>query len=423
MRNPETAHLEPHIEYDEAMRKLTVRGAHEFPQAAYELADEIEVLDMSYNYLTELPEDMARFVHMRTAFFSCNPLGEVPAVLASCAALQLVGLKSCGIETMAPGSLPVGIKGIILTDNQLTELPSTLGTEYRELTKLMLTGNQLRELPTSLRAHGELELLRVAANCLTEAPVWLDELPSLAWYSDAGNPLHSHDQSTAIQQYGPGDMSFGSLLGESSKNQVYQASLGDEQVAVKLFGAGVTTDGLPEDDMQASLRAGVHQGLIGALGTYNDGEQAGLVMPLIPASYRALAQPPDFATLTRDVYSFDFAPTAAQSWMTVRDIASALTHLHARGVMHGDVYAHNILVNDGGGAILGDFGASSLYDPSDSAQLWRQQLEVLGFGRVVAELADRSAGDVSRLQAIAGQCTDRDAAKRPTFERLCRELA
>lgn len=423
MKTPESPQTSPRIEYDVAARKLTVRDAYEFPQAAYELADEIEILDMSHNYLVELPDDMVRFVRMRVGFFSGNPLGKVPEILARCAQLQLVGLKSCGIRDMAPGSLPRSIKGIILTDNQLAELPPTLGKEYPELQKLMLTGNQLTELPASLRGHTRLELLRVAVNALKESPQWLAELAQLAWYSDAGNPLHGHDQIPVPNYYGPDKIALGELLGESAKNQVYRGTLGGEAVAVKLFGHGVTTDGLPEDDIQASLRVGAHKGLIGARGIYQDGEQMGLVMPLIPASCRTLAQPPDFSTFTRDVYSFDVAPTTTQAMATTRDIAEALRHLHAQGVMHGDVYAHNILANDAGSALLGDFGASSLYDPVDIAQAWRQQLEVLGFGRLVAELANRSTGDVSRLHTIAGQCMDPDATRRPSFAQLCEELA
>ncbi len=38
-------------------------------------------------------------------------------------------------------------------------------------------------------------------------------------------------------------------------------------------------------------------------------------------------------------------------------VASALAHLHGMGVCHGDVYAHNILVDEDHHAVLCDFGA------------------------------------------------------------------
>lgn len=423
MTNPEFTSAQPHIEYDESARKLTVRGATEFPRAAYELAPEIEVLDMSHNQLTHLPDDLARFSRMRVGFFSGNPLGEVPRVLADCEQMALVGLKSCGITDMGPNSLPANIKGIILTDNQLTTLPSTIGAEYSNLKKLMLTGNRLQTLPESLKGHKSLELLRVAANSMSFVPEWLKELPRLAWYSDAGNLMQGTHEITSLQEYRADDIAFGELLGESSKNQVYQATINGNQVAVKLFGKGITTDGLPEDDIQASLLAGSHSGLIGALGVYRDENCTGLVMPLIPASYRVLANPPDFATLTRDVYMLDTTMSTMQSETIARDVAEALRHLHTQGVMHGDVYAHNILVNGDGHAVLGDFGAASLYDPADRAEAWRQQLDVLGFGRLVEELARHTREDAARLQAISAYCTKSSGSERPTFAQLCEELA
>ena len=423
MTNPEFTSAQPHIEYDEGARKLTVRGATEFPQAAYELAEEIEVLDMSHNQLTHLPDDLARFSRMRVGFFSGNPLGEVPRVLADCEQLALVGLKSCGITAMKPNSLPTSIKGIILTDNKLTTLPPAMGSEYPSLKKLMLTGNQLQTLPESLSGHENLELMRVAANDMSSAPEWLKELPSLAWYSDAGNPIHGTHTIVSPQEYRADDIVFGELLGQSSKNQVYQATIDGQPVAVKLFGEGITTDGLPEDDIQASLLAGSHSGLIGTLGVYRDECRTGLVMPLIPASYRVLASPPDFATLTRDVYMLDTTMSTMQSETVARNIAEALRHLHAQGVMHGDVYAHNILVDGDGRAVLGDFGAASLYDPVHRAEEWRQQLDVLGFGRLLEELARHTQGDAVRLQTISTYCTKSSASERPTFAQLCEELA
>lgn len=36
-------------------------------------------------------------------------------------------------------------------------------------------------------------------------------------------------------------------------------------------------------------------------------------------------------------------------------------HLHANKVCHGDLYAHNTLVNEQGQMIFGDFGAATIY--------------------------------------------------------------
>lgn len=41
---------------------------------------------------------------------------------------------------------------------------------------------------------------------------------------------------------------------------------------------------------------------------------------------------------------------------------SALNHLHQQGLVHGDFYAHNVLIDSQGHLLLGDFGAASHMD-------------------------------------------------------------
>ncbi|MDI9654543.1 lipopolysaccharide kinase InaA family protein, partial [Burkholderia cenocepacia] len=87
----------------------------------------------------------------------------------------------------------------------------------------------------------------------------------------------------------------------------------------------------------------------------------GLVMALVDPALTNLAGPPSFASCTRDVYAADARFDPAQAVRIAHGIASVAGHLHARGIMHGDLYAHNILHDGAGGALLGDFGAASLY--------------------------------------------------------------
>jgi serine/threonine protein kinase len=42
--------------------------------------------------------------------------------------------------------------------------------------------------------------------------------------------------------------------------------------------------------------------------------------------------------------------------------------------VHGDLYAHNLLVNEHGQALLGDFGAASFVPPGDAARAERLRL-------------------------------------------------
>jgi hypothetical protein len=91
--------------------------------------------------------------------------------------------------------------------------------------------------------------------------------------------------------------------------------------------------------------------------------------------------------------------------------------------MHGDLYAHNILHDGQGNALLGDFGAAWLLGstgPSTAQAL--QQLEVRAFGCLLEELLDRC--DVSDtlhaaltgLQDLTQKCLRETPDERPGFE-------
>lgn len=138
-------------------------------------------------------------------------------------------------------------------------------------------------------------------------------------------------------------------------------------------------------------------------------------------------------------------------------LAGALAYLHSQGVCHGDVYAHNIMLEGDSHAVLCDFGAAFCYDPAAAGRFW-EAMEVLAFGLFMQGLVDRihdscdgtpsggggcgcnggsndgghmlgdgsnsgSNGDsASRrqevLQQLVGQCLAADASSRPSFTEL-----
>jgi serine/threonine protein kinase len=107
-------------------------------------------------------------------------------------------------------------------------------------------------------------------------------------------------------------------------------------------------------------------------------------------------------------------------------IASAAHHLHRRGILHGDLYAHNILHTGAGDALLGDFGAASFSDSDDAHAEALQRLEVRAFGLLLGELMERCDGDdgsrevVTRLVQLQGECVQADAVARPSFGQIVR---
>jgi protein kinase-like protein len=152
----------------------------------------------------------------------------------------------------------------------------------------------------------------------------------------------------------------------------------------------VTSDGLPGSEMAACIAADVHAHVIGVEGRivgHPQGAQ-GLVMGLVPPRYRSLAGPPSLASCTRDVYAPDLRLAPARARAIARGTGDALAHLHAKGLMHGDFYAHNVLVDDDAHALLGDFGAASFLPEDDAG---RRAALVRIDRRALAILADELA--------------------------------
>jgi serine/threonine protein kinase len=96
----------------------------------------------------------------------------------------------------------------------------------------------------------------------------------------------------------------------------------------------------------------------------------------------------------------------AQALGIARGIASAAQQLHARGINHGDLYAHNILYHQDGRVLLGDFGAASFVPPGEpqlAAAL--ERIELRAFGCLLEELAGHCPPDPGvALAQLARRC-------------------
>lgn len=408
-------------------------GLTKFPREIFDLADSLEILDLSGNQLDTLPEDLHRLSRLRVLFCSDNRFTELPECLGRCTALTMVGFKANRIERVSGAALPPLLRWLILTDNRISQLPDELG-QRPLLQKLMLAGNRLQQLPHSLGQCQRLELLRIAANQLTELPQWLLQLPSLSWLAYAGNPLEAQAEATALAATTPIDWSQLSVrqpLGEGASGVIHQALWQPpghmpRNVAVKLYKGQMTSDGSPLHEMHACITAGRHPNLIDVLGQVagHPEQQAGLVMALVEPSYRNLAGLPSLTSCTRDVYADDLRLDAPVALRIAHGIASVAAHLHRQGITHGDLYGHNILYNDQGDCLLGDFGAASFHATTDNLQTRAlQRLEVRAFGILLGELLARiepalGAADLARLQDLQVRCCQPDVLGRPGFEEI-----
>ena len=419
-------------------------GLTEFPREIFDLADSLEILNLSGNQLSSLPDDLPRLHKLRIIFCSDNLFTELPVVLGQCKNLTMLGFKANQICSVPDASLAPTLRWLILTDNRIHSLPSSIG-QCLQMQKLMLAGNQLSDLPAELAECTNLELLRLSANRFSTLPPWILSMPRLAWLAIAGNPLTDSFETTRqappIADINWQHIELGVKLGEGasgviSKAKLRKADASSQEVAVKLFKSDVTSDGLPRCEMAASIAVGLHPRVVGVLGQISHHPQGtmGLVMPLIASDFINLAQPPSLESCTRDVYAQEATFSLSQLYSLVLGVARATEHLHACGVLHGDLYAHNMLHNAEGHGLLGDFGAASFLPGGDAEDSdiskALQRIEVRAFGILLGELlahcpdADGDAEQAIRSKFIELQqcCTQADVSARPFFEDVVREV-
>jgi hypothetical protein len=267
------------------------------------------------------------------------------------------------------------------------------------------------------------------------------DLPRLAWLALAGNPGLAGagvgpvpEDAGSLQRIGSASLLTGPVLGRGASGVIRQAlwhradRSASEPVAVKQFHAAMTSDGSPQDERAAWLACAGGPGQIELHGAVEGGAEAGaLVMALLPAAFRPLAGPPSLSSCTRDVYAGDLRLPGSTLRSLARQVAAAVAHLHGcqrdRGVMHGDLYAHNLLWN--GAAVapqlyLSDFGAATGYDRSAVVAARLERLEVRAFGILLAELLERrdeatAAGELADLVRLREACEDESVRARPDF--------
>lgn len=409
------------------IRRLDLSGCGltDLPAEVLELADTLELLDLSGNALSALPDELPRLRKLRIIFASGNRFTALPEVLGRCEQLEMVGFKSNRISRVSALALPARLRWLILTDNQIDCLPAEIGRCHR-LQKLALAGNLLRALPPEMAACTRLELLRIAANQLTELPAWLLDLPRLSWLAFGGNPFNAVRENAALLKSPLSAVPWPSLLiqdrlGEGASGVIHRVQQREEDaaLALKIFKGEVTSDGRPSSEMAAALHAGPHASLIPVLGrlTEHPALLQGLVMQLIARDFCCLAGPPSLDSCTRDVYAADlrFSPDILRRM--AGGIASAVQQLNRRGIIHGDLYGHNILHDRHGHAYLGDFGAASFFDPESAQAASLQRIEVRAFGCLLEELIERCDGaqTLHTLHRLRDACLSDLPASRPSW--------
>ncbi|OLS62885.1 hypothetical protein PSEMO_22390 [Pseudomonas putida] len=99
-----------------------------------------------------------------------------------------------------------------------------------------------------------------------------------------------------------------------------------------------------------------------------------------------------------------------------RSIAEVAAHLHGQGLSHGDLYGHNILCDERGHSLLGDFGAASFH-PRDGGVEARllERIEVRAFGVLLGELLERCGEELVGMRGLQQACVRAEVLERPRF--------
>lgn len=171
---------------------------------------------------------------------------------------------------------------------------------------------------------------------------------------------------------------------------------------------------------------------IGRVTGHPDGKLAMLFPLLKQADYFTLGLPPSFETITRDVYAEATVFSVSFVVTVLRSIAEACFHLHSQSIMHGDIYAHNVLSRRNGVSLLTDFGAASLPGEYFGADVTKrlEKIEVRAFGCLIDDLIshvgslleDKASDVIRQIESLSIQCLDTDLEKRPTFQYLVHSL-
>jgi len=411
----------------------------EFPTAIFDLAETLEILDLSNNQLSVLPVDFARLSHLRILFLSNNQFTTLPTVLADCPKLEMISFKNNNIVQMPENALPLITRWLILTDNALTQLPESIG-DLKNLQKLALAGNQLTSLPETIQHCRALQLIRLSANKLSSLPDGLFQLPKLSWLAFSGNPFCKIFEVDGLElpTVSLSDIELHEVLGQGASGIISSGTLSnlpeslhdiEQPVAVKIFKGLVTSDGYAIDELAASITAGKHPNLVSVLAQVTESDQSGLIMRIIPEDYTNLGNPPSLQSCTRDQFDDDFMLTVAAVHKMALTVAGTMLHLLERGICHGDLYAHNILCNADADILLSDFGAASNYASLSATNATAMQgIEVRSFGCLMEDLLGSSCDSeecedlFEPLVLLKNRCMHPKVAMRPTFAEIKSEL-
>lgn len=341
-------------------------------------ASRLTLLNLAHNQLTSLPPWLRNLPNLQILFLLNNRFMQVPDIVCRLSSLTMLSFKENQLKGILEARmLPPNLTWLILTSNQLTGLSDDFPERCCFVRKLMLSNNQLDSLPISFGVHMKrLELLRLANNHFQKMPTSLAELPLLTWLSLAGNPcaggaktLDDIPSKFCVNLEEDYKIDWKNPFGSGTSGMAFPGICKPEnqKVAVKRFVSLSGSDGRAIDEISISMTTVGVRGLVQAKGFYgtkkeNKDQDLYLITERVPGDVKTIAGPPSFESCVRSVYNKGIILTEEQANLIVGVVNDAVLGLLERGISHGDVYGHNVLLgeNKNGQMVvfLGDLGAA-----------------------------------------------------------------
>jgi len=418
----------------------------EFPKQIFELGGTLQILDLSGTGLSSLPADFGLSLpRLKEAVFAKCNFTTFPSELASCSSLENVDFSNNGMTEIPEEALPPRVCRLILTNNRLAYLPSSTGL-CPNLRVCLCTGNQLRKLPSQMANCKSLSVLRLSSNRLRTVPDWVFTLPELAFFSFAGNPcvtpLTNGNTGAYSKVIASTDVEIHSTLHSSPSCTVsralwHQTENFAEDIAVKIFRQPLTDNGTIDEEVAALCMAGAHESFITGLGHLEghpdtEAVPAGLVMQLVSEAYRPLNQyvPSGAQPQLQEESATGLTPLSTMKMLF--GLAGALSHLHKRGILHGDVVLENILASrEDEHALLTNFRAATRFGKATDMKYRLESIEALAFGQLIDQMIRLLGGgdfgqEGNRLKRVlvdlCTRCMTRAVRSRPTFAEIEEEI-
>lgn len=341
-----------------------------------EASARLTLLNLAHNSLSTLPSILTRLPNLRILFLLGNAFTDVPDVISKLPSLKMLSFKQCALSgELKASALPPTLTWLILTSNCLTGLSEDFPKRCPLVRKLMLSNNQIRNLPKTLSIHmQDLELLRLANNELSHIPMDMLKSRALKWLAMSGNEVTG---GKVTRETLPINFDLGNIktrfnvdwehaLGSGSSGTAYAAvdNVSGAKVVIKRFRDMEGSDGRTLDEIRVACGTQGITGLIQTLGFgVDEGGKLVLVLERMMSDPQALAQVPSFESCTRSVFgNSELRLSWHEKHIIVDCVRNTVNALHQRGICHGDVYAHNVLVSWKQGRVcdvkLGDLGAA-----------------------------------------------------------------